>query len=190
VEATDLSIAHISAISSSQSYAEEPGSSTKSSPLVVLDDPDEVENSSSPTLLRSVHPDWISTEKTSPGRNESFQVIIAPAREATSPGNKSVFFSGSVKSSEDCDRQEDLAQSLLHLPVIIFNSRRFDWDDSWVEDIQDLRFPTQVEWEHDYMKDADLVIPYSLLVASAQSACWSSVRGKNRGRKGTDVGLL
>jgi hypothetical protein len=62
---------HISATPSSQSSAEEPGSRTKLSPSVAHNGPDEVENSSSPTLPRSAHPDWISPEKTSPRRNES-----------------------------------------------------------------------------------------------------------------------
>jgi hypothetical protein len=106
----------------------------------------------------------------------SFQVINGPAREATYLGCKSILFPGSVKSSEDRDWQEELAQSLLHLPVTIFNPRRFDWDDSWVEDIQNLRFRNQVEWEHDYMKMRFYSFCISLLVASAQSACWSSAR--------------
>jgi Nucleoside 2-deoxyribosyltransferase like len=57
-------------------------------------------------------------------RPSSFQNIKAPAREATVPGNKSIFFSGSIKSSMNRDWQEELAASLSHLPVTIFNPRR------------------------------------------------------------------
>jgi hypothetical protein len=57
-------------------------------------------------------------------RHSSFQTIKAPAREDTVLGNKSIFFSGSVKSSMDRDWQEELTASLAHLPVTIFNPRR------------------------------------------------------------------
>jgi hypothetical protein len=57
-------------------------------------------------------------------RHSSFQIIKAPARVDTVLGNKSIFFSGSVKSSMDRDWQEELTASLAHLPVTIFNPRR------------------------------------------------------------------
>ena len=44
--------------------------------------------------------------------------------------------------------------------VLLLNDLQPDWDESWVEDIQDLRFRNQVEWELDHMKVADLVVVY------------------------------
>lgn len=144
----------------------------------------------------------ISVEALSQTRHESFQVIDAPVRENTAPGNKSIFFSGSVKSSMDRDWQVELTKSLSHLPVTVFNPRRVgiaeviqchtniiqpDWDNSWVEDIQDLRFRHQVNWELDHMKDADLVIVY--FAAKGLSAVTLLEFGlcvaKMEGRKGT-----
>lgn len=53
----------------------------------------------------------------------SFQLIEAPTRSTTSPGNKTIFLSGSTLSSKT-DWQSELAQGLTHLPITVFNPRR------------------------------------------------------------------
>jgi hypothetical protein len=55
--------------------------------------------------------------------SRSFQHIEAPTREPTSPGNKTIFLSGSTQSSKT-NWQVELAQDLAHLPVTVFNPLR------------------------------------------------------------------
>jgi hypothetical protein len=55
--------------------------------------------------------------------SRAFQLIPAPTREPTSPGNKTIFLSGSTASART-NWQSELAQDLTHLPITVFNPRR------------------------------------------------------------------
>jgi hypothetical protein len=51
-----------------------------------------------------------------------------------------------------CDR--DVAQA------VVFNPRRDDWDDSWVQSVHNANFNEQVNWELDNIEKADVVFFY------------------------------
>ena len=72
----------------------------------------------------------------------------------------SVILYGSIESNPTNDWQTHIATSLLDLPVIIINPRCDTWDDTWVEDVSDVRFKEQVEWEMDHAKSADVIVFY------------------------------
>lgn len=87
-------------------------------------------------------------------------VYKPPSRpEITKP---SVILYGTIESDPaiTTDWQTNLAASLSHLPVEIINPRCDDWDDTWVEDISDVRFKKQVEWEMDHANIADVIAFY------------------------------
>ncbi|KAF9698557.1 hypothetical protein EKO04_003568 [Ascochyta lentis] len=71
-----------------------------------------------------------------------------------------VILYGSIEPDPVNDWQTSLARSLKDLPVAIINPRCDAWDSTWVEEISDLRFKEQVEWEMDYAKVADVIAFY------------------------------
>jgi hypothetical protein len=72
----------------------------------------------------------------------------------------SVILYGSIESNPANDWQTSLATSLSDLPIAIINPRCDAWDSTWVEDVSDLRFKKQVEWEMDHAKVADVIAFY------------------------------
>lgn len=77
--------------------------------------------------------------------------------EITKP---SVILYGTIESDPALDWQTSLADSLSHLSVDIINPRCDAWDETWVEDVSDSRFKSQVEWEMDHAKMADVIAFY------------------------------
>lgn len=86
-------------------------------------------------------------------------VIYKPPARPT-VDRPSVILYGSIEPDPANDWQTSLATSLSDLPVAIINPRCDAWDSTWVEDISDLRFKKQVEWEMDHAKVADVVAFY------------------------------
>lgn len=70
----------------------------------------------------------------------------------------SIFFAGSIEMGKAEDWQTELAARLSD--VVIFNPRRDDWDSSWVQSIHNEQFKTQVLWEYNHLRSADLVVFY------------------------------
>jgi len=72
----------------------------------------------------------------------------------------SVFLAGSIELGVDIDWQTKLTSALSQLPVTIFNPRRDEWDDSWVQDVSNFQFKEQVTWELDHLERADVIALY------------------------------
>lgn len=72
----------------------------------------------------------------------------------------SVILYGTIEPDPATDWQTSLAASLSHLPVEIINPRCDAWDNTWVEDVSDIRFKEQVEWEMDHAKVSDVIAFY------------------------------
>ena len=85
--------------------------------------------------------------------------IVKPPywRELDKP---SVFLAGSIDMGKAVNWQEALTAGLSDLPVAILNPRRDDWDASWVQDISNDQFRSQVEWELNYLEDCDVIAMY------------------------------
>lgn len=77
--------------------------------------------------------------------------------EITKP---SVILYGSIEPDPAADWQTSLAAYLSDLPVEIINPRCDAWDNTWVEDVSDVRFKEQVEWEMDHARTADVIAFY------------------------------
>lgn len=56
--------------------------------------------------------------------------------------------------------QSHLTAALSDLPITIINPICTAWDKTWVEDTSDPRFVSQVEWEMDHGKIADVIVIY------------------------------
>lgn len=90
---------------------------------------------------------------------ESKAVIYRPPTRPTIT-KPSVILYGSIEPDPAADWQTSLATSLSDLPIAVINPRCDAWDSTWVEDVSDLRFKEQVEWEMDHAKAADVIAFY------------------------------
>ncbi|KAH8697962.1 hypothetical protein BGW36DRAFT_379748 [Talaromyces proteolyticus] len=87
------------------------------------------------------------------------QVLFAPSEEA-STGVITVFLAGTTTKVDKIDWRDTVTNSLLGLPITIYNPHRPDWDSSWQEDISYPPFRNQVLWELDKQEKADIVVFY------------------------------
>lgn len=87
-------------------------------------------------------------------------VIMAPLRIRGIPTKPTVFLAGSIDMGAAPNWQEKVEQSLHYFPCTIFNPRRDDWDSSWKQTDTDPQFRAQVDWELDFIKQADHVFMF------------------------------
>src|SRR5262245_9192427 len=88
------------------------------------------------------------------------RVIKPPARLPPAGLTPSVFLAGSIEMGSAEDWQTQVERSLADLDVFILNPRRDEWDDSWVQSIDNPQFREQVEWELAGMERATVVAMY------------------------------
>ena len=75
--------------------------------------------------------------------------------------NYSIFLAGSIEIGKATAWQEELYDELMVFKkVLLVNPRGNDWDISWVQDISNPLFATQVEWELNALDTVDMVIIY------------------------------
>lgn len=61
--------------------------------------------------------------------------------------NNAVFLAGSIEMGEAEHWQVTAANKLNDEGLDVLDPRRLDWDDTWVQSIENDQFRTQVEWE-------------------------------------------
>jgi hypothetical protein len=74
---------------------------------------------------------------------------------------KSIFLAGSIDMGVSEDWQTyviEYGRGLLSQQVNFFNPRRLDWDNSWVQELENPQFNQQVKWELNALKKADIII--------------------------------
>ena len=89
--------------------------------------------------------------------------IIFPPEKLPNVDNKlkTVFLAGSIDMGKSVDWQKELTQMLTaDWNGILLNPRRKNWDNSWVQSIENTQFREQVEWELDGLELADIVVVY------------------------------
>jgi len=86
------------------------------------------------------------------------RVIKAPA--PIEKNSFSVFLAGSIEMGRAENWQQRVERLLMNVPGTIFNPRRDDWDDSWVQSIDNAQFREQVEWELEAQECADVIAMY------------------------------
>ena len=69
-----------------------------------------------------------------------------------------IFLAGSIEQGKAEKWQDKIARLLKNENVIIFNPRRDDWDNSWIQSIENPQFREQVEWELKAQEDADIIV--------------------------------
>lgn len=86
--------------------------------------------------------------------------IKPPIRIGSTTKNRKVFLAGSIEMGKADNWQQKVVDEFTHNGVTFFNPRRDDWDESWVQDINNPQFYEQVTWELDMLEDADIVFMY------------------------------
>lgn len=72
-----------------------------------------------------------------------------------------VFLAGSIEMGKTIYWQKQLEDEFAGSEdIVLYNPRRESWDDSWVQDINNVQFKEQVDWELHAMEAADLIIMY------------------------------
>jgi hypothetical protein len=90
-------------------------------------------------------------------------MIIKAPRSISGVGQNilSVFLAGSIEMGKAMHWQKQLEDEFTDREdIVLYNPRRESWDSSWVQDINNVEFKEQVEWELNAMEAADLIIMY------------------------------
>lgn len=88
------------------------------------------------------------------------KTILPP--QVISEQGTAVFLAGTIDMGNSVDWQQKFIDQLSLeeelSEVIVFNPRRDEWDDSWVQSIENVEFCEQVNWELDAMESADIIV--------------------------------
>lgn len=85
-------------------------------------------------------------------------VIKAPKEYSTDKLN--IFLAGSIDMGKAENWQDKVCFDLQEFDVQFLNPRRSDWDSSWEQSINNLKFKEQVDWELQGLEDSDIIIVY------------------------------
>ncbi|KAL2257273.1 hypothetical protein VTK26DRAFT_393 [Humicola hyalothermophila] len=88
----------------------------------------------------------------------------ASLKSSTTPSPLSVFLAGTTTGTyipgSPSDWRLALTNTILHLPITVFNPLRPDWDCTWREDATFPPFREQVNWELDMQRRAEVLVFY------------------------------
>ena len=89
-------------------------------------------------------------------------IIKAPRSINSEDENRlRVFLAGSIEMGKAIYWQKQLEDEFAGKEdIVLYNPRRESWDNSWVQDINNVQFKEQVDWELHAMEAADLIIMY------------------------------
>lgn len=71
---------------------------------------------------------------------------------------KSVFLAGTIDMGSSINWQEETIEALKDYDINIYNPRRYNWDNSWKQEIENVQFKQQVVWELNALDMADIII--------------------------------
>lgn len=86
--------------------------------------------------------------------------LQAPDKMENTFPTKSIFLAGSIEMGKAVNWQQQIVNSLKSANVIIYNPRRDDWDNTWVQTIDNPQFNEQVTWELEHLEKAELIPVY------------------------------
>jgi hypothetical protein len=89
--------------------------------------------------------------------------VIYPANKIEKEGIK-IFLAGTIEMGNSEDWQQkvisDFQDFYKDKKVVVFNPRRFDWNSSWEQSIENKQFSDQVNWELNALETSDFIIMY------------------------------
>lgn len=75
-------------------------------------------------------------------------------------GKLAVFLAGSIEMGAAEMWQDRIVKAIDHPDIMFLNPRRDDWDWTWEQKIDNPKFREQVDWEHNAMELADVILFY------------------------------
>lgn len=89
--------------------------------------------------------------------------VIYPVNEIEKEGIK-IFLAGTIEMGNSGDWQQKVIRDFQDFykdkKVVVFNPRRFDWDSSWEQSIENKQFSDQVNWELDALETSNFIIMF------------------------------
>lgn len=84
------------------------------------------------------------------------QVFEAPQKVITN--SPTLFLAGTIDNGNSINWQKEVVQNLADFDISFLNPRRKDWDSSWKQTKENVAFKEQVDWELDYLENADFIL--------------------------------
>jgi len=86
-------------------------------------------------------------------------IIVKPPQVFTDTLNrKKIFLAGSIDLGKAEDWQSKIIEAVKEFDLVIFNPRRDDWDESWVQSMDNPEFVEQVEWELEHLEASNKIV--------------------------------
>lgn len=87
--------------------------------------------------------------------------VKPPSSGNIGKNDRKLFLAGSIEMGKAELWQDRVVKALSDVEnLIVFNPRRDDWDSSWKQDMSDLRFLSQVNWELNNLDHSDFILMY------------------------------
>ncbi|WP_343632136.1 nucleoside 2-deoxyribosyltransferase domain-containing protein [Fluviicola sp.] len=89
-------------------------------------------------------------------------MILKPTSDLSQAENRfKIFLAGSIEMGKAENWQEKLEKELQSLgEICVLNPRRDDWDTGWKQEMTNVPFYEQVNWELNGLEAADLIVCY------------------------------
>ena len=84
-------------------------------------------------------------------------IIKAPKKFIDYLNKPSVFLAGSIEMGKAEDWQARIEKELNRSDILILNPRRDNWNRSWKQDINNIQFKGQVEWELEAQEKSNII---------------------------------
>jgi len=78
----------------------------------------------------------------------------------TEEDGKTLFLSGSIEMGKAVNWQNKIIDFLSKEKIVIFNPRRDDWDNTWIQTIDSPQFREQVTWELNALECSNVIAMY------------------------------
>ena len=86
--------------------------------------------------------------------------LIKPNSKDQTVDGISIFLAGSIEMGIAEDWQSKIVNILKGKDVTLLNTRRDDWDSSWIQEQSNPQFNHQVNWELNNLDRADIIFMY------------------------------
>jgi hypothetical protein len=87
-------------------------------------------------------------------------IIVKAPQNYDSLDGVRIFLQGSIEQGLAGDWRKKVISAISDLDVVILNPIRDDWDESWQQTEDSIRFRSQVEWQLKAQQEADIIVSY------------------------------
>jgi Nucleoside 2-deoxyribosyltransferase like len=88
------------------------------------------------------------------------EIIEAPQLWKNAQNKPVIFLAGSIEMGKAVNWQAAVGNKFKDYDIILLNPRRVDWDNSWEQSVNNIKFSEQVNWELNGIEKSDRIIFY------------------------------